>query len=259
MKMRKIPRRTRVLQPGRRIELSGGDSAVLLFHGWTGWPARLAYLAARLNEFGFTVRVPRLPGHGTNVRDLLQTRADDWLRAATDEYLDLKDRFETVHVGGASMGAILATLVAARFGVGRVALLAPAFTNRNKLIVLTPFVKWLVPRVRGVWREENESNPDVVEISREYSTYNYTAAAAELRRLQRLGRRGLRELRSDTLVVASLADRTVPPSVVDLIERRSRARVLRKVYLDRSGHRIAEHVDRELVAGEVVRWFSSGA
>lgn len=251
-----VPGATRVLELGRRIELQGGSSAVLLLHGWTGFPGRLAPLAARLHDAGHTVIVPRLPGHGTSIADMLLTDADDWLRRAIDEYLDLQSRFETVHVAGTSMGAILAALIAARFDVKRVALLAPAFINRNRLIVLAPLLKRLVPRTRGDWDESAESDPRAAQISREYSTYNSTAMAAELLRLQRLGRRALPQLTAETLVIVSRADATVPFEVAELIRTRSNASRFATVAVDRSNHHLAEHVDRRLVADAVVDWFA---
>ncbi len=255
MRIDRVPADTRIHELGRRIELSGGPQAILLIHGWTGWPARLAPLAHRLHEAGFTVVVPRLPGHGTNMRDMLQTDAETWLRCAMDEYLDLAARHESVGVAGTSMGAILAAMVAARFGVPRVALLAPAFRNSRRSIALSPLVKRIIPRVRSDWREEDEPDPRVREIGREYATFNHTAMAAELFRLQRAGRRALSDLRSETLVVVSRRDATVPVDVADMILRRCNAIRFETCVVENSNHHLAENVDREQVADAVLRWF----
>mgnify|MGYP006306074745 CR=1 FL=1 len=158
MRYRRIPHDTNVHELGRRIDLPGGPTAVLALHGWTGWPGRLAYLAERLNQAGFTVSVPRLPGHGTNMQDMLQTRAADWIRCAVDEYLDLCERHERVFLVGASMGAVLASMIAAHFDVERVALLAPAFTNRKADRAIKTLRR--LP-VRGA--EERRANPRLVD------------------------------------------------------------------------------------------------
>lgn len=247
---------TRVLELGRRIELEGGPQAALLFHGWTGWPGRLAHLADRLHGSGMTVVVPRLPGHGTNMADMLSTRAEDWLRRAVDEYLDLRDRYETVHVAGLSMGGILAAIVGARFDVPRVALLAPAFQARNRFLALAPLARWIVRRVPGSWDPEGESDPRARVIGSEYASWNYLNMAGELHRLQRVGTNALPDLRSDTLVVVSLADGSVPPSVADLVERRSNARRFKRVVVERSNHQLAEHRDRDAVVSAVDEWFT---
>ena len=41
------------------------DIGVLLVHGFTGSPSSMRPWAEYLNQKGFTVRVPLLPGHGT--------------------------------------------------------------------------------------------------------------------------------------------------------------------------------------------------
>jgi carboxylesterase len=110
-----------VFPNARTVELSGGPVAVLLLHGWTGWTGRLAPLADRLAQEGFAVRLPRLTGHGTNLDALLRCSWRDWVRQVTDEYIDLQDRFQTVHVAGTSMGALLAVVLAARFPIERIA------------------------------------------------------------------------------------------------------------------------------------------
>ncbi|MCK4516990.1 MAG: carboxylesterase, partial [Spirochaetaceae bacterium] len=71
MKIDRIPPDTTLFDNGRPVTHEGGTTAVLLLHGWTGYTGRLAYLGEKLAAAGYTVRLPRLPGHGTNVRDLL--------------------------------------------------------------------------------------------------------------------------------------------------------------------------------------------
>ena len=47
---------------------------VLLVHGYTGSPASMRPWAEYLNQRGFTVRVPLLPGHGTKPEDLNEVK-----------------------------------------------------------------------------------------------------------------------------------------------------------------------------------------
>ena len=76
------------------LSIDGGRIGVLLSHGFTGSPASMKPWGQDLADHGFTVRVPRLPGHGTHWRDLNRVGWDDWyaeldsalseLRAACD-------------------------------------------------------------------------------------------------------------------------------------------------------------------------------
>ena len=42
------------------------EVGILLVHGFTGSPASMRPWAEYLNQRGYTVKVPLLPGHGTN-------------------------------------------------------------------------------------------------------------------------------------------------------------------------------------------------
>lgn len=43
--------------------------AILLIHGYTGSPRDMIWLGHQLNEAGYNIYIPRLPGHGTNKND----------------------------------------------------------------------------------------------------------------------------------------------------------------------------------------------
>jgi carboxylesterase len=51
---------------------------VLVLHGFTGNPVSMRPLAEACAKEGFTVELPRLPGHGTSVEDLMTTGWADW-------------------------------------------------------------------------------------------------------------------------------------------------------------------------------------
>jgi alpha-beta hydrolase superfamily lysophospholipase len=53
----------------------GGPHGVLVLHGFTGNPVSVRPLAEALAEAGFAVEMPRLPGHGTHVEDMIPTTA----------------------------------------------------------------------------------------------------------------------------------------------------------------------------------------
>ena len=57
-----------------------------------------------------------------------------------DAWADIKARCDTVHLVGHSMGGILAVLLASRFPVGKLVLVAPALRASNPLLLLPPFL-----------------------------------------------------------------------------------------------------------------------
>jgi len=64
-------------------------------------------LALALAGAGLTVELPLLPGHGTDVADMVPTRWEDWSAAADAAYVELAARCESVVVVGLSMGGTL--------------------------------------------------------------------------------------------------------------------------------------------------------
>jgi carboxylesterase len=84
-----------------------GDTGVLVLHGFTGNPSSLRIQAEALAELGHHVELPRLPGHGTTVDDMLATGWSDWSGAALDAYDRLAERADRIAVMGLSMGGTL--------------------------------------------------------------------------------------------------------------------------------------------------------
>lgn len=252
-----IPSDTLVRTPAlsRRLEGSRRE-AVLLIHGFTGIVGEMEYLAGRLNEAGFTVSIPRLPGHGTNHQDFLAVGWRDWVRRCLDEYLELAAGHERVYVGGLSMGGLLALVVAATLRAPRIVLAAPALRASNRLIHLTPLVRLFVKSVsHGAASKTCESDPELQALELEYKNRFWIGPLAELRSLQRLATSLLPRVEAATLTIVSRSDRTVPASVAELIERRIASRERRRVVLEKSGHLVVDGVERERVADEVLAWF----
>jgi len=91
---------------------SGDNRGALVLHGFTGNPQSMRGLAVALADAGFTVEMPLLPGHGTAVEDMLDTRWKDWSQAAERAYTDLAARTDAVVVVGLSMGGSLSVWLA---------------------------------------------------------------------------------------------------------------------------------------------------
>jgi carboxylesterase len=105
---------TQLLAGAEPLSVDGGPAGALCIHGFGGHPASMRPVAEAFAAAGFSVELPRLPGHGTTVEDLLGTRWADWTAAAEDAHQRLDRRCERVVVAGLSMGGSLALWLAAR-------------------------------------------------------------------------------------------------------------------------------------------------
>ncbi|HWU31370.1 MAG TPA: alpha/beta fold hydrolase [Marmoricola sp.] len=123
----------------------GRKVGVLLSHGFTGSPASMRPWAEYLADQGYTVSVPRLPGHGTTVEEMLQTRFSDYTAAIESAYADLAAQCDLVVVAGLSMGGALVLQLAENHPeIAGVVLVNAAVASTNKQLLLLPVLKHFV-------------------------------------------------------------------------------------------------------------------
>jgi carboxylesterase len=255
MRIRDIPPDASTLVSALPRSLPGGDAGVLLLHGFTGTPRDLAGLAEHLRAAGFTVSLPRLPGHGTNGMDFLQAGWRDWQRAAVDAWLDLRARCRVIHLVGHSMGGVLAVLLAAHFPAARLVLLAPAFQFTNRLLPWSGFVGAFVPRIR--WRVTSQmgiTDTDLAALSREYWQWRYPRQGVSYLRLRRIAVRALSRVTSDTLIIVGKADHNVPSTVVPFLEKRLTSAATHHVVYENASHLLFTGPDAPDVREQVSGW-----
>jgi carboxylesterase len=121
-----------------------GPVGVLLIHGLGGTPAEMRDLARRVAAAGYTVMCCQLAGHCGTEDDLSATSYEDWYGSALEALGQLEKRCSTILVGGLSMGAVLAALLAAR---------EPR--RVNGLVMLAPtlvYDGWSIPKYRFLLR-----------------------------------------------------------------------------------------------------------
>ncbi len=106
------PMTTALMAGAEPYSATGGPGGVLVLHGFTGNPSSMRSLSEALAREGWAVELPRLPGHGTSVEDMMTTRWSDWTGAALDAYDALAASHPRVAVVGLSMGGGLAAYVA---------------------------------------------------------------------------------------------------------------------------------------------------
>jgi len=85
---------------------------VVVIHGFTGNPSSMRGIAEAFAADGFHVELPRLPGHGTSIEDMVVTRWPDWLAEAEAAYERMAARAPVVLAVGLSMGGALALRIA---------------------------------------------------------------------------------------------------------------------------------------------------
>jgi len=254
MRLKRIPPETKISPLGMSRFREGGEDAVLLIHGFTGLTYEFDYLLDRLAAEGYTVSLPRLPGHGTNARDFHESTGEDWLRRVMDEYLMLKTKYRTVTVAGLSMGGVLTLLLAEIFEPDRIVVMAPAISIRDRNVYLTPLLKYFVSSVKGSWNPDREEDPGRLEIGMEYWKRSDVAKVADLIALRKRALANLSRVDCPILTIVSEGDKTVAPDAVGIIEKGIKSRVKEHIILKDSPHVLVNGCEKELIADRIIDW-----
>lgn len=149
-----------ILEGARPFAVDGNGDAgrigVVVSHGFTGTPQSMRPWAEHLAAQGYSVRLPRLPGHGTTWQQMNATRWPQWygeIRAAYDE---LAARCDTVFAVGLSLGGTLVTRLAEELAdepackLAGLVLVNPAYATMRRDAALARYVAWAVRSRPGI-------------------------------------------------------------------------------------------------------------
>lgn len=221
----------------------------LVLHGFTGSPQSMRPVADALAAAGLAVELPRLPGHGTALEDMVPTRWSDWSQAAEAAYRELAGRGQPVMAVGLSMGGTLALWLAERHPELRgLALVNP---------LVQPPEKAVDDALRSMLDAGTELAPGVgSDIAKEGVTelaYLGSPVAAALSLFEAAGEvaAGLDQVACPVLLLSSRDDHVVPPASGDLLLERVSGPAER-VWLERSYHVATLDHDADEIVRRVV-------
>jgi carboxylesterase len=198
------------LLPGAEpFEHAGGPVGVLFCHGFTGSPQTLRSWADYVAGQGFTVSLPRLPGHGTVWQDMARTGWRDWYGEVDAAFTTLAGRCEQTFVFGLSMGGCLALRLAEVHGsaVRGLVLVNPSLAADTKLFILAPLLKHVNRTVPGI--ASDIKKPGASEVGYDRVPLR---AAATLPELWKITTQQLGDVTQPVLLYRSTVDHVVGPA-----------------------------------------------
>ncbi len=152
-----------VTRPGTEpFRHDGGPVGVLLCHGFTGSPASMRPWAEHLASAGLSVRLPLLPGHGTEWQQMQITRWPDWFACLERELTDLAEQCDRVFVMGLSMGGTLTLRLALEHPdeVAGIAVVNASVHSRNPALRALPILRHVLPTVPGICNDIKKPGQD---------------------------------------------------------------------------------------------------
>jgi carboxylesterase len=236
------------LMPGAEpYRHDGGETGVLLCHGFTGSPQSLRPWGEYLAERGLSVSVPLLPGHGTRWQDMQLTGWQDWYAEVDREFLAMSGRCARVFVGGLSMGGALALRLAQKHGtaVSGLVLVNPSVKADSVQLKAVPVIRHFVPSVAGIASDIAMERGD--ELGYERTPLH---AVHSLSKFWRIVRAGLPQVTQPLLLLHSRVDHVVHPSNSAVVLGKVSSTDVTERVLERSYHVATLDHDAEQIFAE---------
>ncbi len=226
----------------------GSGTGILMLHGFTATPAQFKEFTRLFVERGYSVRVPLLDGHGTNVDQLNKCVWNDWYGTAKKHLFEMRKHSDKVFVIGQSMGGTLALHLAAHYQLEGLVLLAPAMKFKSLLPLLAPVVAPLKPR----WKKKDGA--DIQNLKSRKESLNYDTiplkALNELKKLMVHVQDDLQDVHVPVLIAHSIHDHTIDfkgsKTVYEKISSRSKS----FLELKNSYHILSLDNDKDVVLRE---------
>jgi carboxylesterase len=239
-----MPKPVTVVPGAEPFDSDGGPIGVLLSHGFTGSPASMTPWGRHLADRGFTVRVPRLPGHGTTWQELNGKTWDDWYATVDASLTELRERCERVAVCGLSMGGSLALRLSELRAddIDALVLVNPVVDVKIWQLKLLPALKWIVPSLPGIINDIKKPGADEVG----YARMPLKAMASQMHGWSDI-RDDLGKVTAPLLMFRATDDHVVDDTSLGLIKAGVSSAVAEYVTLENSYHVATIDHDAEMI------------
>jgi carboxylesterase len=240
-----------ILPGAEPLSIAGDDTGVLVVHGFTGNPQSMRGLAEAFGAAGFTVELPLLPGHGTELAEMLTTDWSDWSAAADAAYKDLAARTERVFVAGLSMGGALTLWLAEQHPeIAGIVLVNPACpapgSGAELLVGLEAMVDAGTELMDAIGSDI--ADPDQSELA--YGQTPLRPLVSLLRNAEQVAE-SVGSIECPALLLTSPQDHVVPPEQGDYVAANYGGE-LERVSLERSYHVATLDYDKDLIVERAV-------
>ncbi|CAN2202876.1 COG1647 Esterase/lipase [Candidatus Nanopelagicaceae bacterium] len=217
---------------------------ILLVHGFTGSPASMRPWAEYLNQHGYTVTVPLLPGHGTRPEDLNMVKWQEWPAKVENDLNVLLQSCEKVFICGLSMGGGTVLNVATRYSKQLAGII---LVNPMIHVKLVPHqLAWVISRFQKMRDSVGDDikRPGITE-------WGYDSLPAvgvhQLLKMLSYTRKRLHDVTAPLQLFHSVDDHTLPVSNTEIILAGVGSRDKNRIELVNSYHVATLDYDQEII------------
>jgi carboxylesterase len=212
----------------------------VILHGFTGSPYEVEPLADHLEQFGWKVSVPTLPGHGPNRDEMKKVTWKDWVQAAEKEVSKMIQECSVVYLIGFSMGGLIAAHLATKYPI-------------TKLVLLSACVYYVNPQqifhnmAEAIKSNFSSGGKELLKKYMERSLSTPIRAVIHFRRLVKVLKPDLSKISVPTLILQGECDDIVEPRSATYIYEQIKSPVKELYFLPRSKHVICRDCEGEEV------------
>lgn len=234
----------------------------LLIHGYCDSPATYKYLIEELRKQNYNYYALLLPGHGTTPDDLAKKTWHDWYTKVEKAYLELKKEYKIVWVIGFSTGGTLSLYLAQKYPVDGIVLIAP-FLRCPKFLGMAPeklfkfFQKFYkLPYLKKIF----PAGISEKKFQKDFLEYRYLpiATTASLFELAAKTRKNIDTIKSPTLILHGIHDRTSDPKMSQILLDKLASKDKKLLYLQNSQHVLIMDKEKDKAISEILatikRW-----
>lgn len=217
---------------------------IVFVHGFTGSPSSMRPWAEFFAARGYTVRIPRLPGHGTKWQDLNKVSWQEWPARVVEELDELHKVCDTVFIFGLSMGGATSLYVAAHHAelIDGIVLVNPMAHIPGITIKFAPLLARLRSHLPSVGNDIKRPN---------VSEYGYdalpTKGVVQLNKLLKIARSTLGLIKEPMLLFHSVDDHTLSVSNTEIIMAEIGSDTKQRIELVNSYHVATLDYDAEVI------------
>ena len=220
------------------------EVGILLVHGFTGSPASMRPWAESLNQRGYTVKVPLLPGHGTTPHDLNLVKWQEWPAKVESDLQELLRTCRKVFICGLSMGGGTTLNIATRYSQDLAGII---LVNPMIHVKFVPHqLAWAISRFQKMRDSVGDDikRPGITE-------YGYDALPAvgvyELLKMLHYTRKRLHDVTAPMLLFHSIDDHTLPVTNTEIVMKGVGSRQKQRIELVNSYHVATLDYDQEVI------------
>ncbi|MDQ0232480.1 alpha/beta hydrolase [Metabacillus malikii] len=233
-----------ILPGADSIFINGNKIGVLLCHGFNGTPQSMQFIGEQLSNYGFTISIPRLAGHGTHYLDMENCIYQDWIDSLDDAFEKLNEVCEKVFIIGQSMGGALTLQVAASHHLEGIFLINAAVTE-------VCYQQFLEEEEQAYL---NEGKPDI----KKHDVYEITYDKVPLKSVKNLlllmedTKSRLHTVTAPTILFKSTTDHVVAPNNSEYIYKNIDSEEKQIIELENSYHVASMDNDANMIVEYVV-------